>query len=471
MKKTISLLLIFLLPGVLVAQTGQNRPVVFNHVTVIDVKRGRLTSDMTVVIMGERITAAGRTGKVRVPKNVEIIDASGKFLIPGLWDMHVHALTDNRYEWFFPLLIANGVTGVRELGNNLPLERINRIRREILEGKLLGPRFGAATTRILDGAETRLNVASPVKTTDEARRIVSDYKQQGVDFIKPYNLLSREVYLAIADEARRQKIPFAGHVPFSMSAREVSDLGQITIEHNADIFMSCSRDEEKLRQELQELVKIMPVGARQQVETKAAATYDEQRARALFARFARNGTWMCPTIIVNSLPDRENPPESDPRLKYVPAAAVERWRSDLRQRMAIVPSVADRKMRQQRRLESIGLMQRAGVRLIAGTDAPNPYVFPGFSLHEELELLVRAGLSPLEALQTATINPAKFFGREKEFGTIEKGKFADLVLLEADPLADIKNTTKIAAVVANGRYFPKTELEKLLAQAEAAAQK
>ncbi|HEY0459564.1 MAG TPA: amidohydrolase family protein [Pyrinomonadaceae bacterium] len=471
MKKIIALWLIFLLPTVLIAQANQNRSVVFKHVTVIDVKNARTKSDMTVIVAGNRITAIGKTGKVRVGRDAEIIDARGKFLIPGLWDMHVHALTDNRYEWVFPMLIAQGVTGIRELGNNLPIEQISLIRREILEGKLLGPRFGAATARILDGAGTTLNVATAVETSEKARAIVRDYKRQGVDFIKPYNLLSREVYLAIADESKRLKIPVEGHVPFSMSAREVSDLGQITIEHNADIFMSCSRDEEKLREELKELVKTLPVGARQQIETKAARTFDERRANALFKSFVDNDTWMCPTIIVNSVPDSESPFEMDARLKYIPARMQERWRGELKQRRQIVPSADDRKMRQRKRLEIVGLMQRAGVRLIAGSDTPNLYVYPGFSLHDELELLVQAGLTPAEALQTATINAARFFGKETTLGTIEKGKLADLVLLDANPLEDIKNTTRIAAVVANGKYFSKSELEKLLAQAEKAAGK
>jgi imidazolonepropionase-like amidohydrolase len=133
-----------------------------------------------------------------------------------------------------------------------------------------------------------------------------------------------------------------------------------------------------------------------------------------------------------------------------------------------MPNADDRKMRYERKLEIVGLMHRAGVRLLAGTDAPNPYVYPGFSLHEELELLIRAGLTPLEALQTATINPARFLGKVGEFGTIEKGKIADLVLLEANPLEDIRNTTRIAAVVAHGKYLAKTDLQKLLSDVEAA---
>src|SRR5215213_5501640 len=473
MRKIIVLFLILLLPGLMFAQTAAippARPLVFTHVTVIDVTGAPSKPDMTVIVAGNHIAAVGRTGKVRIPKNAQVVDASGKFLIPGLWDMHIHSFTDNGWEWVFPLLIANGVTGVRELGTRLLFERINQIRRETLEGKVLGPRYGAATARVLDGAGSQILPSTAVETADEARRLVREYKQQDMDFIKVYNLLSREVYLAIIDEAKRQKIPVAGHVPFSMTAAEVSDLGQISIEHFTDIFLSCSRDEDALRQERRlGLAKGLPVRPAGPIETRAAASYDERKAAALFARFARNDTWMCPTIILSGTVPSERRREGDSRLKYIPAPTEEWWRNALNESIRVIPNADDRKMRHQRKLEIVGLMHRTGVRLLAGTDAPNPYVFPGFSLHDELELFVEAGLSPLEALQTATINPAKFLGKEKEIGTIEKGKLADLVLLEANPLDNISNTQRINAVVVNGRYLPQETLRKLLAEVESTA--
>jgi imidazolonepropionase-like amidohydrolase len=451
---------------------SESRPLVFTNVTVIDVLGGRTKPGTTVIVSGNRIAAVGRTGKVRIPKDAQVVDASGKFLIPGLWDMHIHSFTDNGWEWIFPLLIANGVTGVRELGTKLPFERIKQFRLETLEGKVLGPRYGAVTARVLDGTSSQILPQIAVESAEQARNLIREYKQQGMDFIKVYNLLSREVYLAIIDEAKRQKIPVAGHVPFSMTASEVSDLGQISIEHFTDIFLSCSRDEDALREERRrELAKGSTIRPASPIETRAAATYDEQKAAALAMRFRRNGTWWCPTIITSGTVPAERRREGDSRLKYITTPTQQTWRNAFDASIRVIPSADDRKMRHQRKLEIVGLMHRTGVRLLAGTDAPNPYVFPGFGLHEELELLVEAGLSPLEALQTATLNPAKFLGKEKELGTIEKGKLADLVLLDANPLADIKNTTRIAAVVANGRYFPKSELEKMLAQVEALGKK
>jgi len=296
-----------------------------------------------------------------------------------------------------------------------------------------------------------------------------------MDFIKVYNLLAREVYLAIVDEARLQKIPVSGHVPFSMTATEVSDLGQITLEHvQIGIFVSCSRDEAKLRREWQELIRSGQPGAGLRIMAKAVETYDEQTAQRFFARLKRNGTYVCPTSVVFNpveLIADESKLLNDSRMKYIPERSRQRWGDVFQQRNNAVAPHAERKARSDLRLKIVGAMHRAGVGLLAGADAPNPYVFPGFSLHEELELLVQAGLSPLAALQTATINPAKFLGIEKEIGTIEKGKLADLVLLDADPLANITNTRQINAVIANGRYFSREQLQKMLADVEARVSK
>jgi cytosine/adenosine deaminase-related metal-dependent hydrolase len=378
-------------------------------------------------------------------------------------------------DWLFPLLLANGVTGVRELGTRLPFERINQIRQETLEGKILGPRYGAVTGRVFDGAGSIILPQIAVETPQQARNLVREYKQQGMDFIKVYNLLSREVYLAVIDEAKRQRIPVAGHVPFSMTASEVSDLGQISLEHvQVAIFVACSRDEAELWREWQELIKGRQRGAGLMIMAKAVATYDEKKAQSFFALLRRNGTSVCPTSIVFrpvELVGDENTLLGDSRMKYIPDVTRRRWREAFQQRTEILMPPAERKARSDLRIKIVGAMQRAGIRLLAGSDAPNPYIFPGFSLHDELELLVRAGLSPLEALQTATVNPAKFLGIEKEIGTIEKGKLADLILLDANPLVDISNTKKINAVVANGRFLDRTVLDKMLTDVETVANK
>jgi imidazolonepropionase-like amidohydrolase len=295
-----------------------------------------------------------------------------------------------------------------------------------------------------------------------------------MDFVKAYDRLSRDVYLAIVDEAKRQALPVAGHVPLSMTGAEVSDLGQISIEHvNNDILVSCSRDEAELRKELQERLKSSQQGAFAPVMAKAVDKYDEQKAQNFFARLRKNGTWLCPTLALHrptELVGDESKLLTDSRLKYMPASSRERWRQS-QQRSSQVATLAERKLVFDTRLKIVGVMHRTGIRLLAGADAPGPYTVPGFSLHEELETLVQAGLSPIEALRTATLNPAMFFGKEKEWGTVEKGKVADLVLLDANPLEAISNTQKIFAVIVNGKLLQRSDLDNLLRQVEEQAKK
>jgi imidazolonepropionase-like amidohydrolase len=478
MRQSLAFFLTILLPAVLVAQTNstaQSQPIVFTHATVIDMTGSPPKSDMTVVVQGERIVEIGKTGKVRVPTTARIVDATGKFLIPGLWDMHVHTLIGDRPNYFFSLFIANGVTGVRDMGGSLTFRQINQIRREIAAGIILAPRI-FTSGKILDatgGQHPDISVA--VDTPEQGREFVRSFKHQGADFLKVYDLLSRDVYLSIVDEAKRQGIPFAGHVPFAVSAAEASDLGQKSIEHTTGIFISSSRDEERLRKELVESSKMgrTSLSVRQRIEIKAIESNDERKTVALFRRFARNGTWQCPTLIVrrSSVLTDEKQLLADFRLKYIPLPVRQRWRNLFKERLAGTDELEGFKKRYRRTLEIVGAMYRAKAGILAGTDIFNPYLYPGFSLHEELELLVEAGLTPFAALQAATVNPARFFGKEKEFGTIEKGKLADLVLLEANPLESIGNTQKIAAVVVNGRYLPKESLQRMLVDVEAMANK
>jgi imidazolonepropionase-like amidohydrolase len=471
MKGTIVLFLIFLMPTVMIAQVRASRSVIFNRVTLIDVKDGRLNSEMTLVVTGNRISAIGRAGKVRVPKDAEVVDASGKFLIPGLWDMHSHFLFESFREPFIKLLVANGITGVRDLGGE-QLEQLNQIRQSITEGRVLGPRLVAAGP-IVDGPKPVWEFSIPVANAEDGRKAVRTLKEKGADFVKVYSLLSRESYFAIADEAKKQKIPFAGHVPNAVTTAEATDAGQKSIEH-IRIYLDVSTDEKELRRErleaeakgLSEFNKVR--GAQ---TTRILNTISEEKVRQLAERFTRNGTWFVPTLTVHRgfafLNDAAF--TADSRLKYMPEVMKSYWKTQREQ----TPEEVTKRNRlfYTKDLQLVGLMHSAGARLLAGSDMMNPYVYPGFSLHDELALLVEAGLTPLEALRTATINPAIFLEMEKSLGTIEKGKLADLVLLDANPLEDIKNTTRIAGVVVNGKYLPKSELEKLLAQAEAAVKK
>ena len=284
--------------------------------------------------------------------------------------------------------------------------------------------------------------------------------------MKVYSFLPREAYFGIAEEAKAQGIPFAGHVPWSVSAAEASDAGQKSIEHLTGIFLSCSRRETDLRKQIPQTT---PFGGRAIIEANALQTYDEQKASVLFQRFVKNGTWQCPTLTVlrSSAYREERNFRNDPRLKYMPSEVKDRWERRVEARPNFRAEEEHTYAREvyPKYFLLIAAMRRAGVQFLAGTDTGNPYCFPGFSLHDELALLVEAGLTPAEALRAATLNPAKFLGLDETLGTIEKGKIADLVLLDANPFQDIRNTQRINAVVLNGRFLDRKVLDGMLAKA------
>jgi imidazolonepropionase-like amidohydrolase len=457
MRKILALLLITLLPELLFAQTktaSPSRPLVLTHVTVIDVMRGRAESEMTVTLAGEHIAALGR-GKIKVPQGAQVIDATGKYLIPGLWDMHVHEW--NR-EVFFPLFIANGITGVRDMFS--PLPPIKQWRAEIAAGTTIGPRIFAAGI-LIDGPDPFCKPCTiAVSNADEGRKAVLQVKEMGADFIKVYSMVPRAAYFAIAEEAKRQNMVFAGHVPEFVSAAEASDAGQKSIEHLMGVLVACSAKEAQLRKENEARLRAEGIRRDTAMLEQAAVldSFEQKKASALFGRFVKNGTWMCPTLSV---------------LRAVAFSGdadflkTQFWEDAYGWKEHTPEFNAQAKRVFQKQLEVVGMMNRAGVRFIAGTDTANPYVFPGFSLHDELALLVQAGLTPAGALRTATINPAKYFDMEKSLGTVEQGKMADLVLLDANPLTDINNTRKIDAVILGGRYLPRGTLQKMLAEVEA----
>lgn len=457
----------------LVGQTSravEPRSLAFTHVNVIDMTGTPVQTDMTVVITGDKISAVGKTAKTRVPRNARVVDAKGKFLIPGLWDMHVH-WNDQR---FLPLFIANGVTGVRQMfGQPEHLAWRHRL----ASGELLGPRQYLASP-IVDGPNPVWPGSIKVANADEARQAVRQIKADGYDFVKIYNGISRESYFAIADEAKKQGLSFAGHLPNTVTAAEASAAGQKSIEHLNNLALNCTANTAERREARKEFIK--PAATEEEDrrldalwlawERATIAAYDPATAATLFGTFAKNQTWQCPTLTVNRAIAYVNDPafRNDPRLKYLPKTIRENWlpENDFRFSSATEAKWAWWRESYALSLRMVRDMRAAGVPILAGTDVLNPFCFPGFSLHDELGLLVQAGLTPMEALQAATINPARFLGTTDSLGTVQAGKIADLLLLDANPLDNIANTKRIAAVLVNGRYFDRSELDGMLANAE-----
>ncbi len=397
------------------------------------------------------------------------MDATGQYLIPGLWDMHVHSVFG---DWFpggrdiiLPLFIADGVTGVRDMGGELPV--LMAWRKEIARGQIIGPRMvvsGPMLDGYLPNGKLRFPSSIAVTTPADAIAAVDSLKKQGVDFIKVQSEISRDAYLAAAAEAHKQGLPFVGHVPDRVRLREVVEAGQKSVEHLMGIFEGCSAEEDKFIQGKGNLKLLL-------------TTQDKQRCDSLMKLLAQRQTWQVPTLAWQrggeflDQPDPKRPPLD----KYVPAY----WRDVTWRRFAgeMMPDLLHDPLalRQEyfaRNLQIVGAMHRAGVPFLAGTDtAPGVYIMPGFSLHDELANFVEAGFTPMESLQTATSNPAKFLGIEASMGSVEPGKIADLVLLAANPLENIRNSEKIKAVLVSGRLFDHAALSQILMQVESAAKR
>jgi hypothetical protein len=373
---------------------------------------------------------------------------------------------------YLELFTANGVVGVRQMWG---FPSHFRWKKEMAAGTLRGPRMLLAGP-IVDGPKPIWPRSVAAGTEAEGRQAVRKTKGDGYDFVKVYSLLPRDVYFAIADEAKKQGMVFAGHVPYSVTAGEASDAGQKSLEHLTGILLACSSKEVELTKALAEARRNPASPDRallRRVNEQVLDSYDLAKAAALFAKFKANGTWQVPTLTVLRALGRldDNAFTSDERIKYMPAGVRAFWnpKDDFRFKTMTPEDFALQRKVFKRYLEIVGAMHRAGVDLLAGTDVLNPYCFPGFSLHDELALLVEAGLSPMAALQTATRNPARYLDQLKDSGTVEQGKRADLILLDADPLTDIKNTRKIAGVIVGGRLLTREALGKVLADVEAAA--
>jgi len=432
------------------------------HVTVINVATGAELPDQTVRIQGNRIAsiAATQATDSALPGAV---DAHGAYLIPGLWDMHVHVHDKDE----LPLYVANGVTGVRVMSGDKDTAAL----RKELAKQAPSPEIYLASG-IVDGGPPVWPGSLVVKKPADARRTVDEIKASGADFVKVYSRIPRDAYFALADEAKQQHIPFEGHVPDDVTAQEASSAGQRSMEHLSGIALACSSRQESL---MGDLHRAEFFRHRMVIQAEGYQSLEQAKCQALFAEFRSNDTWQVPTLTVLRLWGRLDDSRflSDSRLAYIDKKFRDRWEERLQPQLRRWTNQEFQLARGIFAMDErvVGGMFRAGVPMMAGTDAMNPYCFPGFSLHDELALLVESGLTPLAALQTATINPAKFLGRTAELGTVESGRIADLVLLAADPLADIRNTAQIQAVWLKGKYFDKAALVDLLEKVKAATKR
>lgn len=419
------------------------RPLVITHVTVIDATGREAIPDLTVVIALDRIVTIAKSHEVPLPRSAQVVNGAGKFLIPGLWDAHVHLSWTTSSA--LPVLIANGVTSVRDLGGRL--SELDEWRTKIATGILVGPRILRAGP-ILNGQKfNQYQIVSG--NPDETRGVIRALKEAGVDFIKVHRRMPRDSYFAAIDEAKKQGLTLVGHVPMTVTPAEASDAGQATIEHTETLFEGT-----------------FTAALNGRTLSEAIRQFRADEADKLFARFAANHTVSDPTLIAYrasiDFSDPALPPNAN--LRYVAASN----KKTLEQFKLPAADLAQWKQTFAELCEVVRQMHRARVTLIAGTDIAGPRI-PGFSLHQELALLVQCGLTPMQALQAATSTPAGVLNKSKDLGTIEVGKLADLILLDANPLDDIHNTQRIRAVIVGGKLMNRAALDGLLTLGEAMA--
>ena len=423
------------------------------HATVVNTVTGALQPDTTVTIEGNRIQQVVPSKSAGAPKGT-VVDAHGQYLIPGLWDMHTHVFFGSTAkdgdDLILPLLLANGITGVRDMGS--ALDPVLHARDEIAAHRELGPRM-IVSGPMLDGPKSTYKAAIAISTPDDGRKAVDMLKARGADFVKVQSGVPREAYFAIADEAKKIGIPFEGHVPDAIRASEAVAAGQRTFEHLIGIFEASSPDETKY------LAGKKTVGM-------FLDTYDPKLEANIISLLAAKQVWQCPTLywergqwLVDAIDYTK-----DPDLAYAGKTWVTKWprsQKSIMQTLDTDPLPVREKFVE----HELGIVRRlhaANVPFLAGTDTPAGVdVIPGISLHLELQRFVAAGFTPLEALQTATLNPAKFYGRTKDFGTVEQGRIADLVLLRENPLTNIANTRTVTAVIADGRYISQKQLNEM----------
>jgi hypothetical protein len=447
-------------PGALL---GQDEPglLAITRVDVVDVRSGTLVEDRTVVIESGRIRSI--EAGAPAPDGARVIDGEGRVLIPGLWDMHVHLRNPLAPTLLMPQFIANGVTGVRDMGGDCEepsetatcIEQLREWNDRVETGELAGP-------RILAISSFPLNPPWDYEVTEEeARALVGRLSERGVDLLKVYYRLSPAALGWIVDEARRLGMDVGGHLPLRMTAREASNAGLRSLEHARDFLFDCFPGSAEFRR------TAMSQNPPMDVMRSMVDDHDEAQCDETFEAFVRNDTWYVPTHVTRRMDAYADDPgfRDDPRRKYIPASAWASWQADADRMVALDPSPEGRRIVRgfyEKGLEITGRAHDAGVSIVLGTDAGDTYVFPGSGTHDELGELVKAGLSPGEALAAGTVRAAEFLRLEADYGTVEVGKVADLLLLTANPLEDIARTRGIEAVILNGEVRTRADLDELL---------
>jgi imidazolonepropionase-like amidohydrolase len=471
MNKPLSLLApVFLAVAAMGAKAGEHVDLLIRDTTVVDVLDGSLHAHRAIAVHGDRIAAIVDDADIGRFDADRTIDGVGTYAIPGLWDMHMHfgggeALVEEN-ENLLPLYVANGITGVRDCAGDLS-PSVFAWRAATAAGTLIGPTIFTSGPKI-EGYKSIWPGDQEVGTRQEVEQALDRLQGWHADFVKiTDNTLSPELFLATLQAAEKRGMKTSAHISHALTLDEVADAGLDSIEHIDYAFKAGSPDE-----------KAIGVAAQRKDITDAEAWtrweagFDPARARAVYARLAKHGMAITPTLNISRVTaylDQDDHAHDD-YLKYIGPGlrATYAWRVE-RAAKADAAAIELRHRRFERDASLLPMLQQSGMTILAGTDAGflNSFDYPGIGLHDELGLLVRYGLTPLQALQAATINGARFLGHDDRFGTLAVGKSADVVLLRANPIEDIAATRKIEGVVLKGKAFDRGQLDAMLADVEA----
>ncbi len=459
------------------ADSGVRDALCISNVSIIDVEQ-ELRKNMTVFVKDGRIIAVEPAADISPHASNTIINGEGKFLIPGLWDAHVHFdYTEELAPRMFDLFLGYGITSVRDTGGRLG--KVKAWRDKALENPETSPRVMIAGP-LLDGMPNVYDGSAPNRpplsvgsgSVEEVLNILDTVRAAGADFLKAYEMLTPAQLLAVTAAADSLGLKVTGHIPLSMDAISASNAGMDCMEHLRNIELSCATNADEL---LAQRRKMLAMGAEdaggvlrtrihQAQRSTAIANQDSAKTAAVLAVLAQNGTWQVPTLALNTFVRRKyfTRPDWAASVAHLPDSLSQSW---LKRMEELAQRTFPESLAEQGdwSMQMIRPLHEAGVELMAGTDCPIAYLTPGYSLHEELAVLVEAGLTPLAALNAATYNPARFFGLENELGLVKENYLADLLLLDANPLEDIRNTTHINGVVRAGRYYSRSELDAMLA--------
>lgn len=441
--------------------------IVITNTNIVDLESDAIYVQ-SILMKNGVIIEIGDYETLQVPKNAHIIDGKGKYAIPGLWDMHAHVNSKLAPYFSFPLYLTNGVSHVRDMGGHAEFSLKTKWREEIVASTLLGPR--------LEGISDRL--VSKLVSVEHTKSIINTFSGGSNDFIKTYNGILPKYYFQLLEEAKKKSITILGHRPRAVSAIEASIAGHKSFEHARLFLFECYSGSEKLRAKYLARYNGDSNETKPLDNTAALRHMIQNHSDAMFqdlvTEMVKNNTWFCPTHLTRKM-DAYADNEAylnDPRLKYINLIEKKSWIGDTKGMIQMDPTPEGRKTYMdfyEKGLELTGKAHKAGVKILAGTDANDTFCFPGFSIHDELIELVRAGLKPSEALKSATSLPASYFNLSHKYGTLEIGKVADIILLDKNPLSNISNTKKINMIIDRGHVYTRTDLDSMLSFVESMA--